>query len=157
MFVFPGQGAQWAGMGRRVAWTCPVFRGGAARRARRRWRRTSTGRCLDVVTGADGAWLDRVDVVQPALFAVDGGAGRLWESFGVSPAAVVGHSQGEIAAAHVAGALSLDDAARVVALPRPGWWPRAAGAGRHGVGAAAGEDRVRAAARRWAPGSVWPP
>jgi acyl transferase domain-containing protein len=71
----------------------------------------------DVLRGAPGApTLERVDVVQPALFAVMISLAELWQSFGVMPAAVVGHSQGEIAAAHVAGALSLDDAARVVAV-----------------------------------------
>ena len=64
---------------------------------------------------ADAPSLDRIDVVQPALFAVMVSLAALWRSLGVEPAAVVGHSQGEIAAAYVAGALSLVDAARVVA------------------------------------------
>ncbi len=72
---------------------------------------------LDVVRGAAGApGLERVDVVQPVLWAVMVSLARLWESVGVVPDAVLGHSQGEIAAAYVAGALSLTDAAAVVAL-----------------------------------------
>ncbi|WP_160310946.1 type I polyketide synthase, partial [Streptomyces sp. 150FB] len=70
-----------------------------------------------VVRGEEGTpGFDRVDVVQPVLFAVMVSLAGLWRSYGVEPGAVVGHSQGEIAAACVAGALSLDDAARVVAL-----------------------------------------
>ncbi|MCZ9345491.1 acyltransferase domain-containing protein, partial [Streptomyces sp. TRM76130] len=63
-----------------------------------------------------GEVADTVDVVQPTLFAVLVSLARLWRSYGVEPGAVVGHSQGEIAAAHVAGVLSLADAAKVVAL-----------------------------------------
>lgn len=71
----------------------------------------------EVLRGAEGApGFDRVDVVQPALWAVMVSLAALWQSCGITPAAVVGHSQGEIAAACVAGALSLQDAARVVAL-----------------------------------------
>ncbi|MBT1184859.1 SDR family NAD(P)-dependent oxidoreductase, partial [Streptomyces sp. CJ_13] len=72
---------------------------------------------VDVLRGVEGApSLDRVDVVQPALFAVMVSLAEVWRSAGVRPGAVIGHSQGEIAAACVAGILSLDDAARVVAL-----------------------------------------
>jgi acyl transferase domain-containing protein len=72
---------------------------------------------LDVVRGAAGApALDRVDVVQPALFSVMVSMAALWRSWGVEPAAVVGHSQGEIAAAYACGALSMRDATRIVAL-----------------------------------------
>ncbi|EGX61519.1 modular polyketide synthase [Streptomyces zinciresistens K42] len=116
VFVFPGQGAQWLGMGVGLLESSPVFA-------------ESVGECesalsvyvdwslTDVLRGVEGApGFDRVDVVQPVLFAVMVSLARLWRSVGVEPDAVMGHSQGEIAAACVAGALSLEDAARVVAL-----------------------------------------
>ena len=89
---------------------------------------------MDTVCGR-GAELERVDVVQPALWAVMVSLAAVWQAAGVTPDAVVGHSQGEIAAACVAGVLSLDDGAKVVALRsqalaqlaghRAGWcrWP----------------------------------
>ena len=71
----------------------------------------------EVLRGEEGAAsIERIEVVQPALFAVMVSLARLWRHFGVQPAAVVGHSQGEIAAAHAAGALSLADAAKLAAL-----------------------------------------
>ena len=72
----------------------------------------------EVLRDAEAKWLDRLDIVQPALFAVMVSLAKLWQQMGVSPPSVVGHSQGEIAAAHIAGALSLDDAALVVAAAR---------------------------------------
>jgi acyl transferase domain-containing protein/NADPH:quinone reductase-like Zn-dependent oxidoreductase len=70
----------------------------------------------EVLREEDGAWLDRLDVVQPALFATMVCLAKLWRQAGVEPSLVVGHSQGEIAAVHIAGGLSLEDATRVVAL-----------------------------------------
>ncbi|WP_345624907.1 acyltransferase domain-containing protein, partial [Streptomyces ziwulingensis] len=110
------QGAQWVGMGRRLLEESAVFARvlgevGEALAPFVEWS------LLDVVRGVGGAaGLERVDVVQPVSFAVMVGLARLWESVGVRPDAVVGHSQGEIAAAYVAGVLSLEDAAAVVAL-----------------------------------------
>ena len=116
VFVFPGQGAQWAGMAVELLDSSPVF---AARLAECERALSSfvDWRLADVLRGTAGApSLERVDVVQPALWAVMVSLAALWRSYGVEPSAVVGHSQGEIAAACVAGGLSLEDGARVVAL-----------------------------------------
>ena len=113
VFVFPGQGAQWVGMGVALWDAEPVFAEAMAR----------CGEVLAPLVGwslrevlADPVLLGRVDVVQPVSWAVMVSLAQLWRSVGVVPAAVVGHSQGEIAAACVAGGLSLADGARVVVL-----------------------------------------
>ncbi|CAM5264961.1 hypothetical protein STANM309S_04118 [Streptomyces tanashiensis] len=116
VFVFPGQGSQWAGMAAGLLDSEPEFARvvGDCERALRPYRDWSL---TDVLRGREGApALDRDDVVQPALWAVMVGLAALWRAAGVEPAAVVGHSQGEIAAATVSGALSLDDAARLIAV-----------------------------------------
>jgi acyl transferase domain-containing protein/acyl carrier protein len=115
-FVFPGQGSQWAGMAAGLLAESPVFRERLA--ACDAALAPHTGWSLEAVVrgDADAPDLDRVDVVQPALFGVMVALAGLWRSMGVRPGAVAGHSQGEIAAACVAGILSLEDAARVVAV-----------------------------------------
>jgi acyl transferase domain-containing protein len=112
VMVFPGQGSQWAGMGLDVAGAVPEFASRLAECEKALaphvdWRLTQ-------VLG-DAGLLARSDVVQPALWALMVALAETWRSSGVEPAAVVGHSQGEIAAAVIAGALSLADGAQVVA------------------------------------------
>jgi acyl transferase domain-containing protein/thioesterase domain-containing protein len=116
VFVFPGQGGQWVGMAAQLAAESPVFadRLGECEQALSAFVDWPLLEVLNQVEGAPS--LDRVDVVQPVSFAVMVSLAALWRSHGVFPDAVVGHSQGEIAAACVAGGLTLQDAARVVAL-----------------------------------------
>ncbi|TQE32194.1 type I polyketide synthase, partial [Streptomyces ipomoeae] len=116
VFVFPGQGSQWVGMGRALLETSPVFTASvqAVEEALAPYVDWSLTAVLRQEQQAPA--LDRDDVVQPALFAVMVALADLWRHHGIRPAAVIGHSQGEIAAAHVAGALTLQDAARLVAL-----------------------------------------
>ncbi|MFE7121697.1 acyltransferase domain-containing protein, partial [Streptomyces sp. NPDC057654] len=113
VFVFPGTGAQWTGMGAQLLDSSPVF---AARMAdcERALAPHLDWSPTEALRGAPGGPdPERVEVLQPVLFAVMVSLAAVWRAHGVEPAAVIGHSQGEVAAACVAGALSLDDAARV--------------------------------------------
>jgi acyl transferase domain-containing protein/acyl carrier protein len=116
VFLFPGQGSQWDAMTLELLdrWTVFAEQMHACEEALGPFVGWSV---QDVLRGArDAPSLERVDVVQPVLFAVMVSLAALWRSCGVRPIGVVGHSQGEIAAAHVAGGLSLRDAARVIAM-----------------------------------------
>jgi acyl transferase domain-containing protein/acyl carrier protein len=115
-FVFSGQGCQWEGMAVDLWDSSAVF--AEQMEACSRALAPHLDFSLEDVLRGDGgpSALEQIEVVQPALFATMVSLAALWRSFGVEPAAVVGHSQGEVAAACVAGGLSLTDAARIVAL-----------------------------------------
>jgi acyl transferase domain-containing protein/acyl carrier protein len=116
VFVFPGQGSQWTGMAVDLLERAPAF-AERIRECERALEPFVDWRLEDVLRGAEGApRLERLDVIQPVLFAMMVSLAELWSACGVRPAVVLGHSQGEIAAACVAGGLSLEDATRVVAL-----------------------------------------
>ncbi|NES59219.1 acyltransferase domain-containing protein, partial [Micromonospora sp. PPF5-6] len=114
-FIYPGQGSQWPAMAHQLYRTSTVFRDSI----------DATEEALhphidwslrDVILEKPGAAsLDRVDVVQPTLFAVTTALTALWRHHGITPHAVIGHSQGEITAAHAAGTLTLNDAAQLIA------------------------------------------
>ena len=116
VFVFPGQGSQWVGMGQQLWQDEPIFRQAIA--ACDEAIRPFTNWSLQTVLLADETenHLQEIDVIQPVLFAIQVGLAALWREWGIVPDAVVGHSMGEVAAAHVAGALCLEDAARIICL-----------------------------------------
>ncbi|PTL76610.1 polyketide synthase [Vitiosangium sp. GDMCC 1.1324] len=114
VFVFPGQGSQWEGMGRKLLQQEPAFRTAieecdAAIRQEMGWSLLE-----ELQASGEQSKLNRIDIIQPALFAMSVGLAALWKHWGVQPDAVVGHSMGEIAAAYVAGALSLQDAVKII-------------------------------------------
>jgi acyl transferase domain-containing protein/acyl carrier protein len=116
VFLFPGQGSQWKGMGLELLDASPAFARGMEECEQALSSHLDFS-VREVLAGAEQApSIDRIEVVQPALFAVTVSLASLWRACGVRPAAVAGHSQGEIAAAYVAGGLSLDDAAMLVAV-----------------------------------------
>ncbi|SCG75739.1 Acyl transferase domain-containing protein [Micromonospora coxensis] len=115
VFVFPGQGAQSARMAAGLVGRTPVFDAKLAE-CQQALAPYLDVDLVSVLTGEDESWLERVEVVQPVLWAVGIALAAVWQHVGVTPQAVIGHSQGEIGAACVAGILTLDDAAKTVAL-----------------------------------------
>ena len=143
-FVFCGQGPQWWGMARGMLAGNAVFRASVQR--------------IDALLGRDADWsllnelardeqttrVHETNILQPAIFAVQVALADVWRSWGVTPAAVVGHSMGEVAAAHIAGALSIETAVRLI-YHRARVQHRTAGTGRMlavGVSRGVGEELI---------------
>ncbi|MEK7325583.1 MAG: acyltransferase domain-containing protein, partial [Chloroflexota bacterium] len=114
VFVFPGQGSQWFGMARGLLATEPVFCE-TLERCDKAFRAFVDWSLIEQLTAdPENSRLSEIDVIQPTLFAIEVALAELWRSWGIKSDAVVGHSMGEVAAAHVAGALTLEDAARII-------------------------------------------
>ena len=114
VFIFSGQGSQWCGMGQRLYAEEPAFREALAACDLAMRPHLDESLLSELLADDTQSRLSDVGVIQPAIFAIQVALAALWRSWGVEPAVVVGHSLGEVAAAHVAGALSLEDAAQVI-------------------------------------------
>lgn len=114
VFVFSGQGPQWWAMGRELLHDEPIFRT-KIEECDSCFRRLGRWSLIEELSrGESDSRLQQTDIAQPAIFALQVALAALWQAWGVRPAATVGHSVGEVAAAHVAGALTLREAARVI-------------------------------------------
>jgi len=114
VYVFCGQGPQWLGMGRELLREEPAFKEAVARCDEEIRTLAGWSPLDELAAEEDRSRLDQTEFTQPVLFTLQVGLAALWASWGVTPSAVVGHSVGEVAAAYVAGALTLADAIRIV-------------------------------------------
>lgn len=114
VFVFPGQGAQWLGMGKALIQNEPVYKS-ALEECNTVFKKYVDWDLLEEISKPEqNSRLHEIDIVQPVLVAVEIALASLWMSKGIFPDAVIGHSMGEVAAAYVAGNISLDEAARII-------------------------------------------
>jgi hybrid polyketide synthase/nonribosomal peptide synthetase FtdB len=146
-FVFSGQGPQWAGMGLELMAREPVFRAAVEECECRFADLAGWSLLAELTAEPERSRLEETEIAQPALFALQIGLAALWRSWGIEPDAVVGHSVGEVAAACVAGCLTLDDALRVV-HHRGRLMQRSAGLGRM-ASVGLSEEQARAAVKPW--------
>src|SRR5215475_8835758 len=114
VFAFSGQGSQWPRMGLDLYDAQPVVRS-ALEECDELLAGELGWSLLDRLRAHEASALRETEAAQPAVFAIQVALARLWRSWGVAPTALVGHSMGEVAAAHVAGVLTLPDAARLIA------------------------------------------
>ncbi len=115
-FVMSGQGPQWWGMGRELMKAEPVFREALEACAAAIDPHANFSLMEELGRDEENTRLQQTEIGQPAIFAMQYALAQLWKSWGVSPAAIAGHSVGEIAAACVAGILSVEEASRVIVL-----------------------------------------
>ncbi|HYP39267.1 MAG TPA: beta-ketoacyl synthase N-terminal-like domain-containing protein, partial [Chloroflexia bacterium] len=132
VMVFSGQGSHWFGMGARLMEQEPVFRIALEQCDRLMREHVEWSLLEQIAAPAEQSRLNETDVAQPAIFAIQVGLAALWRSWGITPDVIIGQSLGEIAAAHVAGALSLEDAVSVV-FHRSRLMKRVAGQGKTAV------------------------
>jgi acyl transferase domain-containing protein/acyl carrier protein/SAM-dependent methyltransferase/NADP-dependent 3-hydroxy acid dehydrogenase YdfG len=113
-FVCSGQGPQWWGMGRELLRSLPIFRQEIARCADQMKQYTTWDLVDELTRDEASSLLAETEIAQPALFALQVALAAVWRSWGIEPVALIGHSVGEVAAAHLGGALSFDDAVKVI-------------------------------------------
>ncbi|MEC1501348.1 type I polyketide synthase [Bacillus sonorensis] len=114
VFVYSGMGPQWWGMGRKLLETEPVFRQAVEQCDRLLQQYGGWSVLKEMLKNEEQSLLEETEFAQPAIFALQVGLTALWKSWGIKPDAIVGHSAGEVAAAYASGALSIEQAVRVI-------------------------------------------
>ncbi len=132
VFVFPGQGAQWLNMGKALMESEPVYKSALEECAAIFKKYVDWDVLEEIAKSEENGRLSEIDIVQPVLVAVEIALASLWMSKGIFPDAVIGHSMGEVAAAYVAGNISLDEAARII-ITRSSLMKRLSGSGAMGA------------------------